>query len=67
MNLFLSALVSLIELVNTAGSIDELDFAGVERMRGVGNLYLNYRVLNSFHFDGLLCRSAGTGNEYGLV
>ena len=66
-NLFLSALVSLVELVHAAGGVDEFDFAGVERMRSVGNLNLNYRILNTFNLDGLLGGSAGTGDEYRFV
>ena len=65
--LFPSALVSLIELVHAAGGVDEFDLAGVERMRRIGDLKLNYRILNTFNHNRLLGRSAGAGDEYGFV
>ena len=56
--LLLSALVSLIEFVNTSGGIDKLDFACVERMGGVGNLDFHNRVLNAVNHERVLCGSA---------
>jgi len=65
--LLLTALVSLVELVHAAGCIDELNFTGVEWVRSAGDLDLYYWVLNSVNIDGLLCGSAGAGDEYGVV
>lgn len=65
--LFLAGLVSLIEHINSAGGIDDLHLAGVERVRCVRNLKLHERVFNSFDGDGLLARGAGAGDEYVLV
>ena len=63
----LAGLVTLIELVNSAGGVDDLDFAGVERMRSVGNLKLYEGVLNAVDHDGLLGVGAGAGDEHVLV
>ena len=67
LELLLAGLVTLIELVNSAGGVDDLDFAGVERMRGVGNLNLHERIFNPFDLDGLLGVDAGAGDEYIFV
>ena len=66
-NLFLAGLVSLIELVNASGGVDDLRFAGVEGMRSVGNLDLHEGVFNSFNLDGLLGVDARAGDEYIFV
>ena len=65
--LFLPALVSLVELVNATGGVNDLDLAGVEGMRGVGNLNLHKRILNTLDDDGLLGIDAGAGDEYIFV
>ena len=65
--LFLSVLVSLVELVNATGGVNDLDLAGVEGMRGVGDLNLHKRIFNTFDLDGLLGIDAGAGDEYIFV
>lgn len=65
--LLLSVLVPLVEFVNTTGGVNELDFTGVERMRGIGDLNLDDGVLNTINHEGFLCGSAGTGDEHGVV
>lgn len=51
--LLLAVLVSLVEFVDASGGVNELDFTGVERVRGVGDLDLDNRILNSVNFEGL--------------
>ena len=65
--LFLAGLVTLIELVNTAGGIDDLHLAGVEGVRSVGNLKLHKRILNTFDDYRLLGGGAAAGDEYIFV
>ena len=65
--LFLSVLVSLVELVNVTGGVNDLDLAGIEGMRGVGDLNLHKRILNTLDDDGLLGVNAGAGDEYIFV
>ena len=65
--LFLLVCVSLVEFVNATCSVDEFHLTSVEWVRSVGNLKLNYRILNSFDFDGLLGVCAGTGDEHLII
>ena len=67
--LFLGVLlaVAAVEFVDAAGGVNELDFASVEGVRGVGDLNLHDRVLNTIHHESLFGLSAGTGDEHGLV
>ena len=65
--LFLPVLVPLVEFVNAAGGVDDLDFAGVEGMGCVGNLNLHEGILDSVNNKGLLGGGAGTGDENVLV
>ncbi len=51
--LLLTVLVSLVEFVNAAGGVNELDFACVEWVRCVGDLDLYNRILNSVNHEGL--------------
>ena len=65
--LLLPGLVSLIEHINSAGGVDNLGLACVERVRAAGDLKLHYRVLNSIDNNRFLRIHAGTGDEYLLV
>ena len=65
--LLLTVLVSLVEFVNTTGGVNELDFACVEWVRGVGDLDLHNRILNSVNNESLFGLGAGTGDEHGVV
>ena len=65
--LLLAGLVTLIELVNTAGGIDDLHLAGVEGVRSVGNLKLHKRVLDTVNNNRLLGGGAAAGDEYIFV
>ncbi len=65
--LFLSALVSLVEHINSSGGIDDLGFAGVERVRRIRNLDLHERVGDTFDLEGLLGVHAGARDEHYLV
>jgi hypothetical protein len=65
--LLLAVLVTLIEHINTAGGIDDLHLAGVERVRCVGNLKLYEGVLDTVNGDVLLAGGAGAGDEHVLV
>ena len=66
-SLLLPGLVSLIEHINSAGGVDNLGLACVERVRAAGDLKLHYRVLNSINNNRFLCVNAGTGDAYILV
>ena len=66
-SLLLPGLVSLIEHINSAGGVDNLGLACVERVRAAGDLKLHYRVLNSIDNNRFLRIHAGTGDEYLLV
>jgi hypothetical protein len=65
--LLLASLVTLVELVHTAGGVDDLHLAGVEGVRSVGNLKLHKRILNTFDSYRLLCVGATAGDEYIFV
>ena len=65
--LLLPGLVSLVELVNTAGGIDDFHLAGVEGMRRVRNLKLHERVFNAVNHERVLGGRAAAGDEDGLV
>ena len=65
--LFLASLVPLIELVNAAGGVDNLSFAGVEGVRSIRDLNLHEGVLNAFDLDRLLSVDARTSDEYIFV
>ena len=66
-SLFLAVLVSLVEFVNAAGGVNKLDLASVERVRGVGDLNLYNRILNTVNHQSLFGLCTGTGDEHGLV
>lgn len=65
--LLLTILVTLVEFVNTAGGINELNLTGVERVRGVRDLDLYDRIFNAVNFKGLLGGCARACDEYGVV
>lgn len=52
--LLLSALVSLVEHINTTGGINDLGLTGVEWVRGVRDLDLYEWIGNALDLDGLL-------------
>ena len=56
--LLLTVLVSLVEFVDASGGVNELDFTGVEWVRGVGDLDLYNRILNSVNNESLFCLRA---------
>lgn len=51
--LFLSALVSLIELIDTTCTVKNLDFTSEERVRCVGDLDLYQWIFNAFDCESL--------------
>ena len=63
----IAVLVALVEHINTAGGIDDLHLAGVERVRCVGDLKLHEGVLDTVDGDVLLAGGAGAGDEHVLV
>ena len=65
--LLLTILVTLVEFVNAAGGVNELDFTGIEGVRCVGNLNLYNRIFNTVNNQSFLCGCAGTGYEYCVV
>ena len=65
--LLLAGLVSLVEHINSAGGVDDLHLAGVERVRRVRNLKLYEGVFNTVDGDVLLAGGAGAGDEYIIV
>jgi hypothetical protein len=56
--------VATVELVHAATGVDDLVLAGVERMRGAGNIDLDQRIfLAVFPFDLFLARHGGASQE----
>lgn len=65
--LFLAIFITLIELVDATGGIDEFDFSCVEWVRSVRDLDLDDWVSYTVHLKSVLGGGAGTRNEYGVV
>jgi hypothetical protein len=57
----------LAEFFNAAGGIDDLVFAGVERVRFSGNLDLHERICFTFELDGFASVDGRTGNEFEIA
>ncbi len=55
------------ELVDTTGGIHELRLTGIERVRSIGDLELDERILNTIDGDAVLSSSSRAAEELSTV